>query len=161
MPQLNPADFSPQLIWLAITFAALYFALSRIALPRIEHVIAQRKSRIAEDLEKAREAQRLAEQESERYEAIISGARAKGQAVLRAEREKLEAEFAEKRGSAEREAAALTAKAEERVRAMLEQASTEMEAMTSEVVNEIVKELAGVEASDAEVRAALRQSLKE
>lgn len=161
MPQLNPADFSPQLIWLAITFAALYFALSRIALPRIEHVIGQRKSRIAEDLEKARESQRLAEREMECYEAKIAEARAKGQAALRAEREKLEAEFAKKRGSAEREAASLTAKAEERVRALLERASTEMEAMTSDVVNEIVKGLAGVDASDAEVRAALRQALKE
>lgn len=161
MPQLQPADFAPQLVWLAITFAILYFALARIALPRIEKVLGERKSKIALDLEKAREAQKYAEEEMIRYEAEIAAARAKGQAKLRTEREKLEAELAKKRAAVESEAAAMTAKAEERVRAMLERASADMETMASDVVNEIVRQLAGVEVTGDEVRAALRQVRKE
>ena len=46
LPQLNPADFAPQLIWLAITFTVLYFILARVALPRIGEVIEERRDRV-------------------------------------------------------------------------------------------------------------------
>ena len=50
LPQLNPQDMAPQLIWLALTFIALYFMLSKITLPRISSVIDERKSRIERDI---------------------------------------------------------------------------------------------------------------
>ena len=53
LPQLNPADFAPQLIWLAITFAVLYFILARVALPRIGEVIEERRDRVQRDLDSA------------------------------------------------------------------------------------------------------------
>jgi F-type H+-transporting ATPase subunit b len=161
MPQLQPEDFAPQLIWLAITFALLYFALSRLALPRIGRVLQQRKSRIEGDVEKAREAQHESEKAMERYEAEIAAAKAKGQAALRAAREKLEAELGQKRGVLDRQIAEKSAETEKRVHSLLERASADMEAMTAGVVNDIVKEFAGVEVGDDEVRTALRQSLKE
>jgi F-type H+-transporting ATPase subunit b len=161
MPQLQPNDFAPQLVWLAITFALLYFALARLALPRIEQVLGERKSRIGGDLEKAREAQQQSEKAMERYEAEIAAAKAKGQAAVRSAREKLEAELSEKRGALDHQIAAKNAETEERVQGLLERASSNMEAMTAGVVNDIVKEFAGVEVSDDEVRAALRHSLKE
>ena len=39
MPQLNPLDWGPQLIWLVITFGILYVLMKRIALPKIGDVI--------------------------------------------------------------------------------------------------------------------------
>jgi F-type H+-transporting ATPase subunit b len=161
MPQLQPDDFAPQLIWLAIIFASLFFILSRQALPKIEKVLGERKSRISGDLEGARDAQRQSETAMERYEAEIAAARAKGQGAVRAAREKLDAELSEKRGVLDRQLAARAAETEKRIGGILEQASGEMEAMTSGVVSDIVKKLAGVEASAEEVRAALRQLSKE
>jgi F-type H+-transporting ATPase subunit b len=161
MPQLQPGDFAPQLIWLAITFALLYLALSRLALPRIESVIGQRKSRISADLEKARDAQRHSEEEMNRYEAEIAQAKAKAQARQREAREKLDGELSVKRTALEKDLNAKSAQSGEKLRGLLEQASAQMEAMTSDVVNDIVKQLAGVEVSEDEVRAALRHGLKE
>jgi F-type H+-transporting ATPase subunit b len=161
MPQLQPDDFAPQLIWLVIIFASLFFILSTRALPQIEKVLGERKSRISGDLESAREAQRQSEMAMEAYEAEIAAARAKGQAVTRAGREKLEGELGEKRGTLDKQLAAKAAETEKRIHGILERASGEMVSMTSGVVSDIVKKLAGVEASEDEVRAALRQISKE
>ena len=43
MPQLDPASFTPQLVWLFIRFVALYFLLGRFALPKIRGVLKDRQ----------------------------------------------------------------------------------------------------------------------
>jgi len=161
MPQLVPADFAPQLIWLGIIFTLFYLALSHLALPRIERVLKDRKAKIGGDLQAARDAQHHADKEAERYEAEISAAKTKGHGTIRTSREKLDAEMNEKRKVLDSQLAEKTAETEKRVQALLERASGEMEAMTAGVVSDIVKELAGVEVSDKEVQAALRQRSKE
>lgn len=160
MPQLQPADFAPQLIWLAIIFTLFYFVLSYLALPRIEQALAERRAKIGNDLQGAREAQTLAEQEAVHYEALITSAKGRGQAGIRASRDKLDAELNSKRGDLDRELAARAAETERRVKALLEKAAGEMEAMTAGVVSDIVKTFGGVEVSDGEVHAALKQGLK-
>jgi len=135
--------------------------MSRQALPRIERVLGERKARISGDLESARDAQQQSEMAMQRYEAEIAGAKAKGQGVIRVGREKLESELNGKRGALDKQLAARAAETEKRIHGIIERASGEMEAMTSGVVSDIVKKLAGVEASEEEVRAALRQVSKE
>ena len=45
-PPFDPSTFASQLLWLAITFAALYIVLSRIALPKIGHVLDTRTNEL-------------------------------------------------------------------------------------------------------------------
>jgi F-type H+-transporting ATPase subunit b len=161
MPQLQFEDFAPQLIWLAIIFTAFYFALSNMALPRIQEVLAKRKAKIEGDIESARNAQQHADAEAKRYDAGVAAAKSKGQASIRAHREKLEAELAQKREAFDKELAAKAASTDQAVRKLMEHASGQMEAITADAVGDIVKEFSGVEVSVDEVRAALRQGSKE
>ena len=39
MPQLDISAFTPQIIWLFITFIALYVLMAKIALPRIGNIL--------------------------------------------------------------------------------------------------------------------------
>jgi F-type H+-transporting ATPase subunit b len=80
-PPMNPADFSPQIIWLAITFAALYLLLSRMVLPRIGEVIDERKDRIKRDLESA---ERLKDETQAKLGAEVDAERKKLDAALNA-----------------------------------------------------------------------------
>ncbi len=161
MPQLQPGDWAPQLIWLAIIFTLFYFALSSLVLPRVERVLKDRAAKVGGDIQAARDAQHQADKEAERYEAEIAAAKTKGHGTIRASREKLDAELGDKRRELDNQLAEKTAETEKRVQSLLERASGEMEAMTAGVVSDIVKELAGIEVSEKDVKAALRQRSKE
>ncbi len=43
MPQLDFSTFPNQIFWLLVTLVVIYFVLSRIALPRIGSVLAERQ----------------------------------------------------------------------------------------------------------------------
>ena len=53
LPQLNPDFFSPQLIWLGISFITLYYLMSKVALPKVAEVLEERQERITNDLDRA------------------------------------------------------------------------------------------------------------
>ena len=56
MPQLDYHSFAPQLVWLAIAFLALYFVMSRLAVPAISDTIDKRQAKIQGDLDAAEKA---------------------------------------------------------------------------------------------------------
>ena len=55
MPQLDFSTWPNQIFWLLVTLVVIYLVLSRIALPRIGAVLADRKSTITNDLAAADE----------------------------------------------------------------------------------------------------------
>ena len=75
MPQLEFADFVPQLVWLAITFAALYFFLAKRALPRVSEVLEERENRVVDDLEQAEKHKKESQSLEDTYEKLIAMAK--------------------------------------------------------------------------------------
>ena len=51
MPQLNPEFWVSQIVWLVITFGALYVVLSKVILPKISDNLEIRRSQILENIE--------------------------------------------------------------------------------------------------------------
>lgn len=82
MPQLDPTSFSSQLFWLAVSFVLMYLLLSRIFLPRVQSVLAQRAGTIENDVAQAARMTSEAERALEQYEKSLADARAQSQAML-------------------------------------------------------------------------------
>lgn len=55
MPQLDFTTLPNQIFWLLIALGAIYFVLSRVALPRIESVLSERQGTITNDIAAAEE----------------------------------------------------------------------------------------------------------
>lgn len=161
MPQLNPLDWAPQLIWLVITFSILYVLMKRVALPRIGSVIAMRAARIAKDLEAADKLRRETQEAIAAYEQALAEAKAEAHAIAQAGRDKMKEEVAAERAALERELAAKTTEAEARIHAAKISALKEVNAVAAEVAIEIVRRLIGVAPSPPEVATALAAARKE
>ncbi len=82
MPQLDPTWFASQLFWLFVTFIVLYVVLSKIILPPLMGVMAQRKHTVDSDLSTAQGLKTQAEEARELYERTLAEARARSQQLL-------------------------------------------------------------------------------
>lgn len=143
MPQFDFATFAPQIIWLAITFVALYFIMSWFALPKVGGVIEQRTNRIAGDLDEADRLRRDAERSTEIYETSLAEARAKAHAIHQETRSASNAELDKIRQSVEAELDEKLTAAEARISAIRDKALEDVKDIAIDSAGEIVQVLTG------------------
>ena len=121
-PPFQSQHFPSQIFWLALMFVLLYALMSRIALPRVASILAERAKRIADDLAAANRFKEQSEAASAAYQKSLADARARAQVIAHETREqqvaqaqatnkRLEAELHEKLTAAERSIAATRATA--------------------------------------------------
>jgi F-type H+-transporting ATPase subunit b len=161
MPQLNPLDWAPQLIWLAITFGVLYLLMKYVALPKIGSVIEARQARIKGDIEAADKLGRETQEAIAAYEQALAEAKNKAHAIAQEGRAKLNAEVAAERAALEKELAAKQVEAEARIETAKNAALKEVNAVAVEVASDIVRRLIGVAPSKPEVASAVEAVRKE
>ncbi len=155
LPQLHLPDFAPQLIWLAITFAALYFILSRWSLPRVAEVIEERRDRIQRDLDEAERLKVETEKALAAYEQELAAARGRAGTIARETREKLASEVDVERTRVDNQVNAKLADAEKRIFDMKSKALAQVNDIASETAAAVVVKLIGTEVSADEARRAL------
>jgi F-type H+-transporting ATPase subunit b len=161
MPQLVVPDFAPQLIWLAITFIALYLVMARFGLPRLGGVITARRQRIEGDIAKAAQMKAEADTVIAAYEKALAEARAAAQQTVRETTERLNAAAAERLQKLAQSLAAETKAAEGRILAAKQAALADLGAMAADIARAAAQKVAGAELDPARTRAAVDTLLRE
>jgi len=154
-PPFDASTFPSQLLWLAITFGALYYVMSKVALPKIGAIIEQRKARIARDLDDAAAMQQQADAAAAAHEKTLADARLRAQGVAQEARDRLAAEAEAKRKALEAELAARLAAAEAQIAATRTRAMTNVESIAVDVAGAIFERVLGRPADSAAIAAAV------
>lgn len=82
MPQLDFSTFSNQIFWLAVSLIVIYLILSRVALPRIAAVLAERQGTITNDIAAAEDLKAKAVEAENIYNKALADARAEAQRIV-------------------------------------------------------------------------------
>ncbi|WIJ24586.1 ATP F0F1 synthase subunit B [Devosia sp. RR2S18] len=159
-PPFDPATFPSQLLWLAITFGALYLVMSRLALPRIGTILENRKARIDADLAAADASRQKTDAAIAAYEAALAAAKTKAQGIAETNRTAVQADIAAKRAAVEAELVERISAAEARIAQTKAQALTHVDEIAAETAQSVVAHLSGEVPPDS-VRAAVAKVSKE
>lgn len=143
MPQFNFANFLPQMAWLAVFFAILYFGIVRLTLPKVGRVMNEREETVSGDIRTAEAAKAEADRIEADYAASVAEARNQARERLGAARAHANKALEDKLAAANadierRNEAAQAALAEARQRA-----AASIEAIAAEAAAEIVERLTG------------------
>jgi F-type H+-transporting ATPase subunit b len=161
LPQLNPAVFSPQLIWLSISFVILYILMSRVALPDISRTLTARQEKLDGDLSAAEGLRAEAEAANSAYKKAIADARTGAQAQMKAVAEAALSEAAKREAAFAAEVNTRTKAAEQAIATAKQKAMGDIQALAGEAARQLVARLSGVEPSTADVSQALAAAGRE
>ncbi|MCS6757969.1 MAG: ATP F0F1 synthase subunit B [Candidatus Devosia euplotis] len=156
-PPFDPATFPSQLLWLAISFGALYLLMSKIALPRIGGILENRKSIMDADLAAADASRQQTDAAIAAYEAALAAAKAKAQGIVNESRDAIQADLTAKRSAVEVDLAAKVSAAEMRILATKTEALTHVDESATETAQTVVTQLVGDVSTDS-VRAAVAKA---
>ena len=149
MPQLDVSTFSNQVFWLVVALLAIYVVLSRIALPRIAGILAERRGTITNDIAAAEDLKSKAKAAEAAYEQALADARAEAHKIAADTREKIQADLDAALAKADAEIAAKTAESEAAIAEIRAGAVEAVRAVAKDTAAEIVQVMGGAADADA------------
>jgi F-type H+-transporting ATPase subunit b len=159
-PPFNPETFASQLVWLTITFVALYVLVDRVMLPRVEGILKLRRDTIARDLAEAQQRKTEADEALAVYEKSLADARNRGQALAHQLREQQAGEAEAARKALDQSLNAQFAEAEKSIAKAKVAAMGNVRGIAAEAANAIVERMIGSAPARAAVDAAVADVLK-
>ncbi len=159
MPQLDFSTFANQIFWLVVTLIAIYFVLSRVALPRIAAVLAERQGTITNDLAAAEELKLQAVKAEEAYNQALADARAEAGRIVAEAKADIQADLDVAIAKADAQIAAKSAESEKAISAIRASAIDSIKDVAKDTAREIVASLGGKTDAKA-VAAAVTARLK-
>ena len=161
LPQLDASTYAPQVIWLAITFGVLYVLMAKVALPRIGHVLEERRHKIDQNLKMAESLKGEAEAAAAAYEGALADARARAGTVLSDVREGAASDAAGRQAELGAHLHADIQEAEAGIAAARDKAVAGIRDVAAEVAHSAAEKLAGETVDAGAVRSAVDAALKE
>jgi F-type H+-transporting ATPase subunit b len=159
-PPFQSENFPSQLIWLAVTFVLLYVLMSRIALPRIGGILADRDKRIADDIAAANRLKEQSDAAHTAYEKALADARGRAQSIANATREQQAAAAEATNKQLEAQLHERIAAAEQSIAASRASAMSNVGGIAGDTAAAIVERLIGQAPAAHEVAAAVSETIK-
>jgi F-type H+-transporting ATPase subunit b len=159
-PPFEGQHFPSQLLWLTLTFILLYVLMSRVALPRIGAILAERRRRIAEDLAAAQRFKEQSEAANAAYQKSLADARARAQAIANKTRQRQAAEAEATNKRLEAQLHEKLAAAEQSIAATRTAAMGNVGSIAAETAAAIVERLIGTAPAERDVAAAVGEVSK-
>ena len=160
MPQLNFGDYAPQIVWLVITFVALYFIMSKIAMPAISDTLEKRQARIQGDLDAAEKANEDTRSLVAAYEKRLADAREEARRLQRERGEADSAEATARLAALGETLGAQIGEAEKRIADQRSQVLAGLEQMAGEIAQSVYEKLAGQSADAGALNAKVAATIK-
>ena len=159
MPQLDFSTFPNQIFWLCVTLVVIYLVLSKVALPRIASVLAERQGTITNDIAAAEELKQKAAEAEEAYEKALADARAEASRIAGEAKAEMQAEVDVAMQKADAEIAARTAESEARINEIRAGAAAAIREVANDTAKVVVSAL-GVDVDSAAVETAVNSRAK-
>jgi len=159
MPQLDFGTFPNQIFWLLVALVVIFFVLSRVALPRIAGVLAERKGTITNDIAAAEELKQKAVQAEEAYNKALAEARAEAQKIAAEAKAEIQAELDVAQAKADAEIAAKAAESEAAIGEIRAGAVESVKVVAKDAAKEILAAM-GSKADARSVTAAVNARMK-
>ena len=157
-PPFDPVNFTPMLIWLALSFGLLYLLMSKIALPRVESILHARAHKITKDIGEANAFRARSEEAAAAHDKTIADAKAKALALAQETHARLNAETEANRVALEGELNARLAASETQILEMKAKAMGNVEAIASAAAAAIVQHITGKPADPMAIARAIATS---
>ncbi|KAA0917666.1 F0F1 ATP synthase subunit B' [Aquicoccus porphyridii] len=159
MPQLCGDWMGNQIFWLVVTLVVMFFILSKIALPRIAAVLAERQGRITNDIAAAEELRKKAQEAEAAYEKALAEAKAEAGRIVAEAKAEMQAEMDVEIAKADAEIAAQTAESEKKIVEIREGALEAVKEVAMDTAQDIVTAMGG-KADAKSVTAAVNERMK-
>lgn len=159
MPQLNFDHWGNQIFWLIVALVAIYFILSRVALPRVAAVLSDRAGAITNDIAAAEELKQKAIDAEAAYEKALADARSEANRIVGEARAEIQADLDAAIAKADAEIAARTAESEKAIAEIRANAAQSAEEVAKDTAAAVVAAM-GFKVDQAAVNAAVESKLK-
>lgn len=160
MPQLDFSTFPNQIFWLAVSLVIIYFMLTRIALPRIGSILAERQGTISNDIAAAEELKQQAVAAEAAYEQALRDARAEANQIVATTKAEIQEDLASELARADARIAEKAAESEAAIAAIRATAVQNVAAVAKDTAAAIVAAF-GAKADAAIIDTAIDTRMKE